>query len=237
MLLKGLSINIGGKDCRFVLDKDRYLFIGQNSEKCINIIEHLLVRDAKNTIAEVDTDMGNSAIVFSMNDATIVGNKNTVKVSAELPLYHCIRYVKDDMIRSTLYTGDDSCKVLEYNLTQYDDSILTDAQWMYLTTVINDFVGYPMLSIGNNILNFAIIPKEDLSVAAQKSVYMLFAEAMLTPKDTDRIFLLSEIKGMSEEYLNKLLLCLTEMRGTSICLGCLKEVRTKSLNNIEMIEV
>lgn len=220
MQFKGIKTIINEQEKAVKLpDKKTVVLQGENKENIMYLIETLLSRDYTDYYAKIDRNYGfyyfplSKISVLEFTNGKIIGKKSTIKINGEIPKIHCIRYVKDGIIRSFLcsdYTEKNNCALTE-NLTRYTDRI-DETIWNKLLKTVNDFIGYDVVTVKDKELHFNFTPNQ-YSVEAQKTIYMLISECFITPSDYLRIVLLSDIETLTVEQQLELIKVLDNIKG------------------------
>lgn len=225
MQFKGIKTIINEEEKAYRLpDKKTVILQGENKDNILYLVETLLSRDYTDYYAKIDGNYGFSYFplskisVLEFTNGKIIGKGNTIRIKGEIPKIHCIRYVRDGIIRSFLCDsyGSDEGKILTENLTRYTDDI-PEAVWSKILKTVNDFLGYEMVLVKDKELHFNFTPTE-YSVSAQKLIYLLIAECFVTPSSYLRIVLLSDIEYMTIEQQTELIKVLDNIKGHEMLL-------------------
>ena len=245
MLLKSIKMTVNNKKISFDFKNKRNIILsGTNKMNLICALEMLLSSDFNNNIATKDAvygfnyaDITDSILVFS-NDSLLAGKGGRVVKQGNIPKIHCIRYTKNGTLRSYIFS-DVACNAsVGKSLTEYS-SVLNDTDWFRLCATVNKFIGKNIVDIYNGKLLFNFATDIEYSEEAQKFIYLLFAECMLTPDDFNRVVLLNDIDLLDKSAQLKLLDYLDSMKNHSCCISTVNvsfdDISSKS--NIALLSI
>lgn len=234
MQLKSLKTIIDEKEKEVTFpDKKSVIVKGENKNQILYLIETLLSRDYTDYYAKIDSNYDffyeplseMSVLVFT--NGKIIGKSSTIKVQGEVPKIHCIRYVRNGVIRSFLCNDNmDECS-LGNNMTRYNEQIDMSI-WYRLIQTVNDYLGFVFVELVDKDLRFHFTTDniKKFTVDAQKLAYMLISECFITPENYLRILLLSEIECMTKEQILDLIKLLDNLKGHEMLLT-VDEIETK----------
>ena len=148
---------------------------------------------------EYDSDYGLCRLDFESGFVSYDAERGGFKVCGDLPNLHIVRYLHDGYVRSTLVGGITSSK--EGNFTDFSidldmhvhSSMLSDVAWWRICGVTNTLLGYTAVEYRGGGISFHFLPLRYFSIDAQRLVYLLVSECMLTPTGYHRILLLSDL--------------------------------------------
>lgn len=123
-----------------------------------------------------------------------VGNDCYVHRAGRVPAVHCISSNADGTIWSVLQTRDLHKTAIETDMTKWHAGV-PKGVWVRLTETFNHCLGREACKFVNNSLQFGSLSDKE------RQAYLLYAEAFLTPKGYERVWLLS---GVDEKFADLL---------------------------------
>lgn len=236
MQLKGIKTILNEKERAIKLPNKKSIVLKSvnqnNKDQIIYLIETLLSREYTDYYAKVDSNFGfqymplSKISVLDFTNGKIIGKNSTIRVNGEIPKIHCVRYVRNGVIRSFLCDNSEhagTC-LLNYNMTRYTKDV-SDAVWYRIIEIVNKFLGYKAVELVDKELRFHFTTTK-YSVEAQKIIYMLISECVLTPENYLRVVLLSDIECMTEEQQIDLIMVLDNLKGHEMLIS------SGNINNI-----
>lgn len=226
MQLKSLKTILKEKEKEVTFpDKKSVIIKGENKNQILYLVETLLSRDYTDYYAKVDSKYDffyeplseQSVLIFT--NGKIIGKKSTIRVQGEVPKIHCIRYVRDGVIRSFLCNDNMEACSLVNNMTRYSEQIDISV-WDRLIRTVNEYLGFVFVELVDKDLRFHFTTDnlKEFTVEAQKLAYMLISECFITPENYLRILLLSEIECMTKEQILDLIKLLDNLKGHEMLL-------------------
>lgn len=226
-------------------NKSNIIVSGVNKLNLIYALEMLLSSTFNKDIATKDivygikyADITECALTFD-NGAIIFGKNGRIAKQGNVPNIHCIRHTYNGIIRSYLFS-DYSCNAgISNSLTSYSP-ILSDNDWFRLCAITNRYLGVDVVSLENNKLTFNFSSDIKYSIDAQKFVYLLFAECMLTPEGFKRVVLLGDINILDKSSQVRLIKYLNLIRNQSCSISTInvsfddEEIKN---NNITVLSI
>lgn len=215
---------------------------GSNKMNLIYCMEMLLGKCFNSDIGTKDavygvtySDISDCILTFT-NDSMIAGKGSMVVSKGVVPKIHCIRHSGEGTIRSYVFS-DELCNAnIGLSLTQYS-RVLSDVDWYRLITLTNKFLDAKVVDVKNEQLEFNFIDGYKYSIEAQKFVYLLFAECMLTPTGFSRVLLLGDIPFLSEDDQIRLMGYLSSIRYHSCSISTINISLDKVSENISLLSI
>lgn len=230
MQLKGLKTIVKGKERAITLPNKKSIVLTSDEdidkEQVVYLIETLLSREYTDYYAKIDRNYGKTYLplskisVLDFTNGKIIGKNSTIKINGTIPNIHCVRYVSHGIIRSFLCQNTEKNGICElnYNMTRYTKEI-PELVWVRLIETVNKFLGYKVVDLVDNELRFNFT-QTSYTIEAQKIIYMLISECMLTPNDYLRVVLLSDIECLTPKQQFDLILTLDNIKGHEMLVSC-----------------
>ena len=225
MNILNFKTKLKGRLMEVVFPKKKTIILrGNNATDIIYRIESLLSNDYTAYYINADKMYGFSyenfdgESILNFSTGSIFGKAKVVSTRGQVPKMHCIRYLGKGVFRSFVNVEHRGVKILNYDMTKYDGEI-SDVIWYRIIETTNALVGSKIVDLKDNKLEFNFVENSDLSVEAQKFIYMIISECYLTPLGYSRILLFSDIYIMPASWEAKLLETLDNIAGHSVCLS------------------
>ena len=222
--------------------KPNIIVSGSNKTNLIYCLEMLLGKCFNTDISKKDatygieySDITDCMLTFT-NDSIILGKGRSVVSKGNVPKIHCIRHSNGGTIRSYVFSDELLDANIGLNLTQYS-RVLSDVDWYRLVTLTNKFLNAPVVNVCNDTLEFNFLSDYKYSIEAQKFVYLLFAECMLTPTGFQRVLLLGDIPFLTEDDQMRLIGYLSSIRYHSCCISTINISLDKVTENIALLSI
>lgn len=224
-LLKSISTEINGRKAQVTFpDKKSIVLKGQNALHMLFVVESLLAQDLSGYYSEVDKKdgfnygdiEGLSSLTF--NDGAIFGKDNMCKAQGILPNIHVIRCL-GTTFRSFYLSQELSGYSTVYNDMRHYSHIIQDAQWIRLLALVNNIVGFEMVSMKNGDLSFSFMDNYGISVEGQQIIYLLMAECFLTPDNYSRVLLIPNMSCLDNQTQIRFLEVLDDIKGHTLTLS------------------
>ena len=226
MLLKSLKTEINGNLVSINFpDKKSIILRGENGIQLLHVLESLLSNDFTGYMSDKDKQYGfhykpiSGMSQLSFNTGDIYGKDKSIHIQGSIPKIHCIRYLGAcNKIRSFLISDQLEYSELYIDTTKYSQS-LEVSQWVRLSSLVNDVVGFNMVTFENSKLKIKFLEDYTISIEGQQIIYLLIAECFVTPRGYSRIVLLPDIPYLTGELQVKLIETIDNINGHTLALS------------------